>query len=247
VIAVTDAGTVLDARWLERLVEPLVSDGQVAVASGFFDPGGADWLERAISVVITPHVSEIDPHRFLPSSRSVAFLRDWWERVGGYPDWLLHCEDLVFDLSLRNAGATFAFVPDARVTWRARRSLGGFFRQYFSYARGDGHAHLWTYRHAIRYAAYASGAGLAVAAVRSPLARVALGSGMALHFRKPMRRVAKAKCFLSERERAAAYALVPVVVVLGDVAKMAGYPVGLAERGDVLRRSLIRRPLAGRD
>jgi glycosyltransferase involved in cell wall biosynthesis len=230
VIAVADAGTVLDPLWLERLVQPLLADAEVRVSSGFYEPGGTDWLERAISVVITPHISEIDPSKFLPSSRSVAFLRDWWERVDGYPEWLRHCEDLVFDFALRDAGATFSFVPDARVTWRARKTLGGFFRQYFDYGRGDGHAHLWPRRHAIRYSAYLAGCALARAAPRSPVAAIILGIGIALHLRRPVRRVALATCFDSGRQRTAACALAPVIVVVGDVAKMAGYPLGLFER-----------------
>src|SRR6476620_5412885 len=67
VIAVTDAGTVLDPGWLEQLVRPLLSEDGVGVAAGFFEPGGASRLERAISVVITPQISEVDPDQFLPS------------------------------------------------------------------------------------------------------------------------------------------------------------------------------------
>ena len=229
-IAAADAGTVLDPHWLERLVRPLLDQQDVGVSCGFYEPGGSGWLERAISVVTTPHVSEINPADFLPSSRSVAFLRDWWERVGGYPEWLRHCEDLVFDLALRDAGATFYFVPDARVTWRARKTLGDFFSQYFDYARGDGHAHLWTHRHAIRYSAYIAGGILARAAPGSPFAALVLGAGMALHFQRAFQRIGRASCFAGSRERAAAYAAAPSIVVVGDLAKMVGYPLGLIER-----------------
>lgn len=230
VIAVTDAGTVLDPGWLELLVRPLLLEGGVGVAAGFFEPGGTTTLERAISVVITPRISEVDPDEFLPSSRSIAFRRDLWAQVGGYPEWLRHCEDLVFDFSLRDAGATFTFVPEARVTWRARSTLAGFFRQYFDYARGDGRALLWTHRHALRYSAYTLAIALAVATRRSPWAGVCLGLGMTRHFRRGFCRVAEATCFFDNRDRAAAHALVPVIVMLGDVAKMIGYPVGLIER-----------------
>ena len=230
VIAVADGGTVLDHRWLEHLVRPLFSGNGVGVSSGFFEPGGTSWLERAITVVITPHISEIDADDFLPSSRSVAFLRYWWQRAGGYPEWLRHCEDLVFDFSLRSAGATFCFVPDALVTWRARATLAGFFRQYFDYARGDGHAHLWTQRHAIRYTAYGVGTVLAVSSTKSPVAALALGTGMLIHFRRAFQRVWMGACFADGCERTAAYALAPVIVVIGDLAKMVGYPLGLFER-----------------
>ncbi len=129
VIAVTDAGTIAEPTWLERLVAPLDADPRIDVSSGFFLAGGSTWFERSLSTVITPQLPEVDPETFLPSSRSVAFRKDAWNNVGGYPEWLRHCEDLVFDLALRRAGARFAFAPDALVTWHARPELRAFFRQ----------------------------------------------------------------------------------------------------------------------
>src|SRR5690606_26325181 len=95
IIAVTDAGTALAPDWLEHIVRPLEADAQVAVSAGFFEPAGATRFERCLAVLITPQLPEIEPERFLPSSRSVAFRKEWWLRVGGYPEWLRHCEDLV--------------------------------------------------------------------------------------------------------------------------------------------------------
>lgn len=229
-IAVTDAGTVADAAWLERLVAPLGTDPGLAVSSGFFLAGGETWFERCLATVITPQLPEIDPARFLPSSRSVAFRKNWWQRAGGYPEWLRHCEDLVFDRRLQRAGARFTFVPDAIVTWHARPDLTRFFRQYFYYARGDGHARLYTDRHAVRYLAYATGLGLASLGRRSWTARALLTAGMAVHFAPYLRRVRRRPVSKSRVDQLAALAMTPVVVVTGDVAKMVGYPVGVYER-----------------
>jgi len=229
-VAVADAGTVPDPNWLERLVQPLELDAALAVSSGYFRPGGATWFERCLTAVIAPHVDEVDPDTFLPSSRSIAFRREWWERVGGYPEWLRHCEDLVFDLALKEAGASFAFTPDAVVEWRARRTLGRFFRQYFDYARGDGRANLWPRRHLARYSAYAVGALILMASRQAPLAALALGAGAAVHLGPYGIRLWRHRPFPGLREMIAASCLVPVVVVTGDLAKMAGYPVGRVER-----------------
>src|SRR5258707_13813115 len=83
-------------------------------------------------------------------------LHDALPILGGYPEWLDYCEDLVFDLALQNAGHLFGFAPEAKVWFRPRGSLVAFFRQYFRYARGDGKADLFRRRHAIRYAVYAA-------------------------------------------------------------------------------------------
>lgn len=229
-IAVTDAGTRADPMWLARLVAPLEADPTVDVSSGFFVAGGETWLERSLSTVITPQLPEIDPERFLPSSRSVAFRKEAWHSVGGYPEWLRYCEDLVFDLDLRRAGARFAFTPDAVVTWYARPDLERFFRQYFNYARGDGHAHLWTRRHGLRYTAYASGICLTELGRRKRTAHIVLAAGMAFHFGRHVRRVLRRP--VSERlvEQLAALTLTPAIVMTGDMAKMIGYPIGLYER-----------------
>lgn len=229
-IAVTDAGTRPREDWLEKLVAPLEDDVAAGVAAGFFLPGGDGWRQRALAIAITPQREEIDPEAFLPSSRSVAFRRAWWERVGGYPTWLNHCEDLVFDLELRRAGAPFAFAPDSIVVWDARPDLRSYARQYFNYARGDGHANLWPKRHLLRYAAYLGGALLLRRARRRPSALLLLVAGLTVYESKFLRRLVRIPPSDDGAERLRAYAYVPVIVSVGDVAKMAGYAVGTWER-----------------
>jgi len=242
IIAVTDAGTELARDWLELLVRPLEEDRELAVSSGFYLAGGRTWFERRLATIITPQLVEIDPASFLPSSRSAAFRKEWWARVGGYPEWLRHCEDLVFNLELRDAGARFAFTPEALVTWNSRSNMAGFFRQYFYYARGDAHAHLYADRHAVRYLAYASGVGLASLGRRSWTARSLLAVGMAAHFAPYLRRVRRRPVSESRVGQFTALAVTPVIVVTGDVAKILGYAVGRRERSAVQRS---RRAAAG--
>jgi GT2 family glycosyltransferase len=234
-IAVTDAGTRPNPDWLEKLVEPLERDPEVGVASGFFLPGGRGWRQRSLAIAITPQREEVDPDKFLPSSRSVAFRRDSWRQVGGYPEWLRHCEDLVFDLELRRTGTTFAFAPDAIVVWDARPDLRSFARQYFNYARGDGHANLWPKRHLLRYAAYALGVYLL--SRRSPLASTGLLLGWLGYQAKFLRRLARIRASSKHSERVLGFAYALVVVTVGDVAKMVGYPVGSWERSTIRRVS----------
>jgi len=229
-IAVTDAGTRPEPSWLEELIAPLERDSSLAVSSGFFLPGGSDWRQRALATAITPQREEIDPETFLPSSRSVAFRRDWWSRVGGYPEWLRHCEDLVFDLELREAGASFVFAPDSVVVWDARPDLRSFARQYFNYARGDGHANLWPKRHLLRYSAYALGVAVLVRRPSGGWAEAALLVGWLGYQAKFLRRLVRMPPSRKRAERLRAYASVPLIVTVGDLAKMLGYAVGSWER-----------------
>lgn len=238
VIAVTDAGTVLSHDWLELITAPLIDPTTGAdVVAGFSEPGGDGRFQRILATVITPTLPEVDPATFLPSSRSVAFRRSAWEAAGGYPEWLTHCEDLVFDLAARDAGMTQVFEPNAVASWEARPSLKAFFKQYYRYARGDGQAGLWPKRHAVRYATYI-GAPVSLAfAGRHRVTRVGLVAAACLYMKRYWGRVLRSTN-LSDAERPLGLALAPVVMFVGDVAKMIGYPVGLIQRREVLSRAV---------
>lgn len=239
VIASTDAGVRLDARWLERLIAPLTVDGRPqaaentvhrpsSVVSGFFMPDPQTVFEMAMSATVLPTLRDIRPETFLPSSRSIAFTKAAWRAVGGYPEWLDYCEDLVFDFALRKE-FEFEFVPEAVVYFRPRGSLRAFFKQYYLYARGDGKADLWRTRHAIRYATYlaAAPALVALSVLHSPVWLLALVAGALAYCRTPYRRLAPYLMRMSRAEKLYAIALVPIIRVVGDVAKMIGYPVGV--------------------
>jgi glycosyltransferase involved in cell wall biosynthesis len=232
VIAVTDAGVWLETCWLQELVSPLEAAPSTHVVSGFFRPDPRSVFEIALGATILPELRDIRPASFLPSSRSVAFRKHAWEAVGGYPEWLDYCEDLVFDILLRNRYETFAFSPDALVHFRPRTDLRAFFLQYYRYARGDGKANLWWKRHAARYGTYLIGAPLIALGgvwITPWLWTLALISipGM---FWAGWRRLPGLWNGLSWVQKAWAIALVPVIRVVGDLAKMIGYPTGLRWR-----------------
>lgn len=234
-IAVTDAGVVLAPDWLENITRPLLADPAVQVVGGFFRAAPHTPFEVAMGATVLPLADEIRPETFLPSSRSVAFRKAAWERAGGYPEWLDYCEDLVFDLRLRQTAGPFAFVPAALVDFRPRGSLRAFWTQYYRYARGDGKADLWRRRHLIRYLTYSVAAPTLalVGLLLHPIAWAALLAGAALYLRGPYRRLPHVlarfrPCTPLERLRIAAW--IPIIRVVGDLAKMAGYPAGVGWR-----------------
>ncbi len=228
IVAVTDAGTRLRTDWLERLVEPFQrrERQQPDIVAGFFEADAHNVFEIALAATTLPDLDEIRPDRFLPSSRSVAFRRSLFEVGIEYPEWLDYCEDLVFDLTLKRADARFEFVPGAVVEFAPRPSARSHWDQYYRYARGDGKAGLFARRHALRYASYLLVLPLALRR-RDRVALTALGIGGAWYLAKPVRRVLRRRRSMSTRDVVKALMLIPGLRVLGDVAKMSGYPVGL--------------------
>jgi glycosyltransferase involved in cell wall biosynthesis len=225
-IAVTDADCVLDPRWLERILEPIEAGADVSM--GFYLPIADGFLQECIASVNLPlDASEVNPARFMPSGRSVAFRRGSIEAAGGYPEWLAIGEDMWVSHRWRELGLVMRFAPDAVVRWRLRPTLRATWTQYFRYSRGDAQAGMFPERHALRFGVY--GAGAAALASRRRWPKALAAAGAVTYAREPVRRAWRR--MPDRRERAAATIVVPALMGWIDTAKMAGYAVGLFERG----------------
>jgi glycosyltransferase involved in cell wall biosynthesis len=235
IIAATDAGLWLSPVWIEKLLEPFEADPDLRVVGGFFQPDARSPFEMAMGAAVTRLVDEINPQAFLPGSRSIAYRKTDWEAVNGYPEWLDYGEDMAFVLNLRRLTMRFAFAPQAVVNFRPRSSLQAFFRQYYYYARGDGKADVWRYRHGLRYFTY--GCLVPMIMLLGLTADVRLWllylPGAVLYLFQPYRRLFSA--LRSTRNRSAlntlyVLALLPIIRMVGDAGKMAGYPSGVVWR-----------------
>ena len=231
IIAVTDAGVRLADDWLENITRPLLDRPDLNGVGGFFQADPRTAFEAALGAATLPLENEIDPQAFLPSSRSTAFRKTAAEAVGGYPEWLDFCEDVVFDRRLRAKAGPFAFAPGALAHFRPRRSLTAFWRQYFFYARGDGKARLWGKRHLVRYSVYLLLAPLIflLGLLVSPLFWSLYALGGAVYLWRPYRRLPFVMRRLprpSASDWLYGILMIPIIRAVGDLAKMAGYPVG---------------------
>ena len=252
VIASVDAGVWLEPAWLAELVAPLesanqrinestnsksanqqISNTQYATrntqsVAGFFVPDTRSAFEIAMGATVLPTVDEIQPDGFLPSSRSVAYTKTAWAAAGGYPEWIDYCEDIIFDLRLLDVVGPFAWAPRAVAHFRPRSSLKAFAKQYYRYARGDGKADLWRKRHLIRYATYliALPGLIGLSVFHSSGWWLVLLAGALFYCAAPYRRLRSRLAELPLGGRLYAIILVPIIRLIGDVAKMLGYPAG---------------------
>ena len=233
VIACTDAGVDVDREWLDRITRPF-QDAAVDVVAGFYRPEGETAFERAAGVVSAPRLEEIDLERFLPSTRSVAFRRAAFERVGGFDEALWHNEDTPFALALKEAGCGFAFAPDAVVRWRPRGDLRAFMHQHRRFGMGDGESRVQTWFYTTIAAKYAMAVILFVVGFWVRAAWWILGLGVALFVAMQARR-GEGRLSLWER-----LAGVPALKVAYDLAYLSGYVKGR------LGRPASARPAPGR-
>lgn len=139
VIAVSDVGCVLDRYWLERITKPF-ENLSVYVVAGFYKPKTNGVFQRCLSTYTCTMPDKLNKKKFLPSSRSIAFRKKAWESVGGYPENLDTCEDLMFDKKLKKSGMRFVTVSNAIVFWPQRKNIFEAMKQFYLYANGDGKA-----------------------------------------------------------------------------------------------------------
>lgn len=229
IIASTDAGVRLSSNWLRDLTDPLLADPSLHAVSGFFVADPQTAFELAMGATVLPLVNEIDPQKFLPSSRSVAFRRAAWEAAGGYPEWLDYCEDLLFDFALRKQG-TLGWAPEAVAHFRPRSNLRSFWTQYYRYARGDGKADLFRKRHAIRYATYTAAPIAFIAGFWYKVLWAIVALAGLVYLAQPYRRLLRLRHAHSTRDTLEAAAWIPIIRLTGDLAKMTGYPAGIRWR-----------------
>jgi glycosyltransferase involved in cell wall biosynthesis len=142
IIACTDAGCRADPGWLAELVTPF-DVPETEATGGASRADARNRIEESFGILLLPpDAGAAGPVPPGPSSRSVAFRRSLWEKVGGYPEELTCAEDSLFNRRVLRTGARFVFCPGAVVFWRPPTSLRAAARKVFQYGLGDGRARL---------------------------------------------------------------------------------------------------------
>ncbi len=230
-IVVTDAGCTYAPNWFEKITAPLreLKAETAATAFGPWFETGDRALVYAVAAATTPAPAEFK-RDWLPSSRSVAFHKDLWHTVGGYPEWIPFCEDVIFDLKLA-AKARFNYIREPLVFWRPRLSIWLYCKQLFNYTRSEAHGKLNLYRHIIRFGAYTVALILVLlAAEYNAWAIALLVCGASVYSAKFYARLAVFTAEQTFFKQTKAKLFLPFIIGVGDVAKMCGWLYGIIER-----------------
>ncbi|MEK7316170.1 MAG: glycosyltransferase [Candidatus Eisenbacteria bacterium] len=225
IIACTDAGVEVEPAWLEEISRPFAGapgdeSGSADVVAGFYRPVTSTPFERAAGVVSAPRLEEVNLDRFLPSTRSIAFRREAWNKAGGFDEMLSHNEDTPFALALKSAGCRFAFAPRAVVGWRPRGDLRAFYRQHRRFGLGDGQSRVQAWFYGTIAVKYGLAAALTMLGFIFPVAWFALAVGAALFIAQQARRG------FGRIGALEALVGVPFLKVVYDVAYLNGYVRG---------------------
>jgi len=135
IIVVSDAGNILDKDWLKTIIEPFTNPKVQSVA-GYYQVKTNNVFEKCVAPFVAIMPDKFNQKTFLPSSRSLAFKKTAWQKVGGYPEFLNTCEDLIFATNLKK-NTNMAIKPSAIVFWRQVSNFKDFFKMIKNYAKGD--------------------------------------------------------------------------------------------------------------
>ena len=137
-IVSTDAGCILDKYWLSTLYARILSE-EFDVIGGYYKFQTNNEFQKIYEEAMFLASDKINESNFLPSSRNIAFKKNLWSQLGGYPEDSLGGEDTVFSIGIKNICNKFLFEPNAIVQWSCPDSLGNAFKKQVIYGKGDGY------------------------------------------------------------------------------------------------------------
>jgi glycosyltransferase involved in cell wall biosynthesis len=242
VIAVTDAGVVIAAGWLDALRGAFVG-ADIDLVTGAYEATAVGAVQEAFRLVGYPRVQEgLHPTPLvraygrllgrvfdaeLCTGRSVAFTRAAAAAVGGFLEELATAEDVTFGRRIVASGGRAVLALDARVQWVSRPTVAKTLRMYAGYGRGDAASgdRKLIGRNLLRGAAYVGGPIMLAFGGRKTRA-VAVAGG-AFYASLPLQRAR------AERASFKTFGLIPFAMAGRDLAKASGCVQGIvASRRD---------------
>lgn len=159
-IAITDAGCIPHRDWLEKLKAEVITYQlkntfvEGLVVAGYYDAQPKTAFQAAVVPYVLVMPDQVNPHTFLPATRSMLLPKRLWAELGGFAEHLSDNEDYDFARRLKEFAQRtnqsgyelpieIVFARQAMVTWLPRSSLRSFWWMIYRFARGDAQAGLF--------------------------------------------------------------------------------------------------------
>ena len=137
IVACADAGCTYHPDWLANLTAPIFAgDSQYSVGGSYIDPSTSTVWDVASAPFFGVKLNA-DAATKSCTARSMAFRKELWRRVGGFPETIFLGEDTVFDSEIRKLVAP-AFPERAKASYQPRHTFRSAVRQMVSYSVTDG-------------------------------------------------------------------------------------------------------------
>jgi glycosyltransferase involved in cell wall biosynthesis len=137
VVACADAGCIYDPEWLARLTAPILNGGaEYALGGSCVDPADQTIWDLA-SAPFFGLKQRADGTTKSCTARSMAFRKELWQRVGGFPETTFLGEDTAFDLRVRKV-TTPAYAERAQAIYRPHHTLKTALSMMGRYGIADG-------------------------------------------------------------------------------------------------------------
>jgi glycosyltransferase involved in cell wall biosynthesis len=137
IVACADAGCTYRPDWLANLTASILSGkAEYAVGGSCIHPAAPTVWDIASAPFFGVKLNPNEPTKSC-TARSMAFRKELWQRVGGFPETVLLGEDTLFDAKVRKT-VTPAFAERAKAFYRPRHTLKSAIHQLASYALADG-------------------------------------------------------------------------------------------------------------
>ncbi len=139
IIATADAGCTYAPNWLANLTGPLAAGhARYALGGTCLDPDDYTVWDAASAPFFSIKLEATEPTKSC-TARSMAFTRELWREIGGFPENVLVGEDTLFDLEARRRTRP-CFAREAKALYHPRNTLHSAAHQLARYAISDGQA-----------------------------------------------------------------------------------------------------------
>jgi cellulose synthase/poly-beta-1,6-N-acetylglucosamine synthase-like glycosyltransferase len=238
VVVIADFGNPMFPDYIEQMVRPFEADAGVEVAMGILLPLMRTSFERCMGMIyyednlrlreLTPEQKHaLLPEVLLPGGGCIAMTRRFWERMGGYPEWLARSQDRLFSLKAYCHGARVTVAWDAYCYNHVRGDVRSVYRMAYGWARCNGQSR-YLRKHLLKavplYALIVALLALAPISAAAPVLALALAAFYLI--RSGYRRIVRVDGGI----RCASYLWqAPAIIVGGDLGTIFGQAVGWFE------------------
>ena len=143
VIFTGDSSTKFEKDWIKKILKGFEKNADVVFGIWSIEPSN---IVEEFLVSRTPDWNKINPKEFIPSNRQVAFKKEVWKKVGGFPEHLKRADDNWFHLRAHKLGFKYHFVKDAKVSWILERNLRRMLKLAFLDSKTEGFSFMFIER-----------------------------------------------------------------------------------------------------